>query len=609
MVPQVGTECQWTNDSQHLLLEYFDIFQNSPSHIYHSALPLLPSSSWLSNCYGTQPTVMVKVVKGLLAGWGKCSRTVLLDEYAWALSYHNNTIAIGDDCGDIITLNVITGSQIAIFSEHTSAVLSVMFSSDGTSLVSGSEDRTVKLWDVQTGGAIKTFSGHTNQVWTVSISADSTTIASGSYDHTIRLWNTKTGDCYNTIKCMDQVKNVSFSPTDPQHLVSIASGEVLQWDVNGHQIKSPYKGSHVAFSSDGTLFVLCNGEFVTVQSPDSGAVIAKFQVASRSTRRCCFSPDGKLVAVAAANTIYVWDIRSDPHLVETFTHRASSLVFSSSSSLISASYDKSVKFWQIGNSSAEPAVVNPGSTPTTLPLISSISLRARVGVAISSDTDGEVKTWDIPTSECKAPSQALTKYYRIRDTKLINNRLIFVWYMNEEISIWETGKEGFLLQVNAPEDTILDLRISGDGSKLFYIHYEFIQAWNIWTGETLGKVGYEGINVVELLGMDYSRVWIKYYTGYIPNPSRGWGLGPSGFSPTEKSSEPPKTLHLSGTRQWVAGQCRITDTATGKVVFQLPPQFGTPVDIKWNGQYLVASFQSRMELVLEFHPTFFGRDL
>ena len=552
---------------------------------------------------------MVKAVRGVLAGWGKCSRTVLLDDFAWALSYHNDTIAIGSNYGDIITLNAITGSQMAIFSGHTGEVYSVMFSSDGTLLVSGSNDSTVKLWDVQTGGVIKTFSGHAEMVWTVSISADCTTIASGSYDHTICLWNTRTGNCCHTIECKGWVNNVSFSPTDPQHLISIASGEVLQWDANGHQIKSPHKGSHVAFSSDGVLFALCNGEIVTVQSSVSGAVIAKFQVASRDTTRCCFSPDGKLVAVAATNTIYVWDISSDPYLVESFSHDTSSLVFSSSSSLISTSFDKSVKFWQFGISSVEPTVVNPGSTPTTLPLVSSISLRARVGVAISSNTDGEVKTWDISASDCKAPSQALIKYYQNGYIRLINNKLIFVWYMDEEISVWDTGKEAFLLQVGAPEGTTLDLRISGDGSKLFYIHHKFIQAWDIWTGQTTGKVEYEGIDVVGLLGMDGSRVWVKFDNKTVSLPSMGWDLGPSGFSHIRGFTEPPKSLHLSGTRQWDTGLCRITDTATGRVAFQLPPQFGTPVDVKWNGQYLVVSFQSRMELILEFHPTLFGRDL
>jgi WD40 repeat protein len=56
----------------------------------------------------------------------------------------------------------------------------VEFSSDGTSLVSGSDDNTVKLWDIQTGGVVRTFYGHTGRVWCVSISADCIKIVSGS---------------------------------------------------------------------------------------------------------------------------------------------------------------------------------------------------------------------------------------------------------------------------------------------------------------------------------------------------------------------------------------------------------------------------------------------
>ena len=550
---------------------------------------------------------MVKAVKGLLSGWGKCSRTVLLDSYTRTLSYHNNTIAIGSFYGDIIILNAIIGSRVAIFSGHTYEVNSVVFSLDGALLVSGSDDTTVKLWDVQTGGVIKTFSGHTGWVWSVSISADCTTITSGSKDCTLRLWNIKTGECYHTIKCEGEVKIARFSPTDPQHLVSKVSSEVLQLDINGHQIRHPYKGSWIAFSPDDTLFVLyCEGT-VTVQNSSSRAVVAEFQSASSGTMRFCFSPDNKFVVVGVHSTISVWDISSEPHLVESFVghaHALSALVFSSPSSLISTSYDKSVKFWQIGISSAESAAADPEATLTAFPLVSSISLKARVGVAISSDTARKMKTWDITSSDCRAPSQALAKCYRHKDTQLLNNRLIFVWYMDEEISAWDTGKEEFLLQVNAPKDAIVDLRISGDGSKLFYIHHEFIQVWDIWTGETLGKVEYEELSGVELLAMNDSRVWVKFDNGMPSIPSKGWDLGPSGLSPIGGPTKPPQ-LHLRGTKLWDTDLCRILDIVTTTVVFQLPAQFGTPVDIKWNGQYLVVSFQSRMELILEFHPAFF----
>ena len=113
----------------------------------------------------------------------------MLDCIPLTLTCWENTIAVGLNSGDITILDGVTGNQKAILSGHTDWVRSIVFSLDGISLVSGSGDRTVKLWDTQTGGVVNTFHGHTKQVLSVSISADSTTIASGSRDMTIHLWD------------------------------------------------------------------------------------------------------------------------------------------------------------------------------------------------------------------------------------------------------------------------------------------------------------------------------------------------------------------------------------------------------------------------------------
>jgi energy-coupling factor transporter ATP-binding protein EcfA2 len=76
---------------------------------------------------------------------------------------------------------------------HHSTVNSVNFSPDGKTLVSGSGDNTIKLWNVETGKEIRTLKGHDNLVNSVSFSPDGKTLASGSVDKTIKLWNGSNG--------------------------------------------------------------------------------------------------------------------------------------------------------------------------------------------------------------------------------------------------------------------------------------------------------------------------------------------------------------------------------------------------------------------------------
>ena len=597
---QAGISCKWIGDSQRFLLEHLNTIHGSPSHIYHSALPFCPSSAWLHKAYTAELSQEVKVVKGLSAGWGSCSQTVTLDSDPLALSYWNNIIAAGSRGGDIIILNAITGSQTAVLSGHTDWVRSVAFSSDGKSLVSGSDDQTVKLWDIQTGGVVKTFCSSIDYFLSVSISADCTKIASGSDEKNIHLWDIQTGQCHWTIKQQYRVEHVRFSPTDPQHIISISGDEVWQWDVNGHQIPPTYNGSHIAFSPDHAQFALCNGKVITVQNSDSRAILAEFTVSTK-TKHCCFSPDGQLIAAAAGATAYIWDITSpDPHLVETFighTKDITSLAFSSPSSLVLASKDKSVRFWQIGTPG--PAMVDLDPTSPTSAAIKSITLQPKDGISITSDSDGVVRTWDLSTGLCKASLQTPAKGFHRGDVQLISGRLIFVWYADRKISTWDVEKGELLWAVDGP-NRLDDLRISGDGSRVFCLSERFIQVLSVQTGEVVDeiKVVYSPY-YMKSLTVNGSRVWLC-----DPNSEYlGWNFGTLGSSPFQLHSAP--MLPLNDTLVWDARQSKIRDTATGKVVFQLSNSFGQPTYFQWNYHYLAACFNSIEVLILDFNHVLF----
>ena len=260
------------------------------------------------------------MVKGLQAEWGASPRTVPFDrDNPYTVVSKKGLVLVSLASGDIVALDAITGSRTSIHCGHTVAVQSVAFSPNGAFFVSGSVDKTVKLWDVQTGGVVKTFLGHTGTVRCVSISLDQARIASGSRDETIRLWDVQTGECCCTMEQKGYVDYISFSPTDPECLIS-ASGGVIQWlDTRGHQIEPTYNGSCAAFSPDGTCFVSC-GEKVTVRDSYSRVTMAELPAPNNDINHCCFSQKGRYIAIASGTTAYIWDTTSlGPYLIETLT--------------------------------------------------------------------------------------------------------------------------------------------------------------------------------------------------------------------------------------------------------------------------------------------------
>jgi guanine nucleotide-binding protein subunit beta-2-like 1 protein len=102
-----------------------------------------------------------------------------------------------------------------------------VISSDGAYALSASWDKSLRLWELSSGQTTRTFVGHTNDVLSVSFSADNRQIVSGSRDRTIKLWNTL-GDCKYTITDKGHTEWVScvrFSP-NPQNPVIVSAG----WD-------------------------------------------------------------------------------------------------------------------------------------------------------------------------------------------------------------------------------------------------------------------------------------------------------------------------------------------------------------------------------------------
>ncbi|KAL1740832.1 hypothetical protein HDZ31DRAFT_67533 [Schizophyllum fasciatum] len=196
---------------------------------------------------------------------------------------------------------------------HTGDVNSVAFSPDGRHIVSGPNDRTIRIWDAETreqvGDALE---GHTNWVLSVAFSPDGRHIVSGSHDNTIRIW-----DVGDTLKGhTDAVNSVAFSP-DGRHIVSGSHDRTIRiWDAEARkQIVDALKGHSdtvrsVAFSPDGR-HIVSGSDDRTIRIWDTETreqVGDALKGHTNGVSSVAFSPDGRhIVSGSRDETIRIWD--------------------------------------------------------------------------------------------------------------------------------------------------------------------------------------------------------------------------------------------------------------------------------------------------------------
>ena len=137
---------------------------------------------------------------------------------AW--SRDGTRLAVGGTIG-IWVYDTETGAEVSLLTGHRSSVVSMVFSPDGTTLASASNDSTVRLWDVATGQVRHTLTGHPHWVRSVVFSPDGTTLASGSTDRTVWLWDMATRQKKGILTGHTRgVISVAFSPDG----MTLASG-------------------------------------------------------------------------------------------------------------------------------------------------------------------------------------------------------------------------------------------------------------------------------------------------------------------------------------------------------------------------------------------------
>ncbi len=246
-------------------------------------------------------------------------------------------------------------SELLMLTGHTHPVWSASFSPDGSRIVTGSGDKTAKVWDAKSGVEILTLKGHTDPVWSASFSPDGSRVVTASWDRTAKVWDAKSGAEVFTLKGHTRaVASSSFSPDGSRIVTGSWDQTAKVWDArSGAEVltlKDTSSVTSASFSPDGSRIVTgSHDRTAKVWGANLGAEILTLKGHTDRATSASFSPDGSRVVTGSLDrTAKVWDAKSGAEVLTLTGHTevVNSASFSPDGSrVVTASWDQTAKVW------------------------------------------------------------------------------------------------------------------------------------------------------------------------------------------------------------------------------------------------------------------------
>jgi WD40 repeat protein len=431
---------------------------------------------------------------------------------------------------------------------HTNWVTSVAFNSDGKRIVSGSWDKTLRLWDAQTGEPIgqllqgykddissfafspdgkrivigggggtlqlwdiqtrqpigQLLQGHTSYITSVAFNSDGTRIVSGSFDGTLRLWDAQTGELIgqplqgytNATRSSVAIRSVTFS-SDGKRIVSGSEDNTLRlWDAyTGQLIGQPLRGhkegvTSVAFSPNGKIIVSgSDDKTLRLWDAQTGQSIGQLRGHKFGVTSVAFSPDGKLIVSGSFDgTLQLWDAQTEEPVGQPLrghTAALSSVAFSPDGKLIvSGSTDKTVRLWGAQTEKLIGQLLRGHKSRVTSIAFSPDSKRI-----VSGSEDNTLWLWDVNTGQpIGQPLQGHTKWVS-SVTFSPDGKRIVSGSGDESLRLWDanTGQPiGQPLQGHT--DSVSSVTFSPNGKRIVSSSRDkTLRAWDAQTGQPIGQ--------------------------------------------------------------------------------------------------------------------------
>ncbi len=232
---------------------------------------------------------------------------------AYSFNSTGKLLVTGSDDGTIRFFDVATGAPLSLSIHQAGTVSAAAFSFDGSFLVTGSAAGIVRRWDLQTGKLLGEANGHTDWVLSLAISPDGRYFVSGGNDGIARLWMTDTTEPAGPpIKLVASVTGVAFSP-DSTRFMTVAgyNASIFQttdMQLVGEPIRHSSMVRSAAFDPTGAMVVTgCRDGFIRVWNSVTHAPAISPIRCMTSIHLVSFSPEGKsIISAGDAPAARLW---------------------------------------------------------------------------------------------------------------------------------------------------------------------------------------------------------------------------------------------------------------------------------------------------------------
>jgi WD40 repeat protein len=304
---------------------------------------------------------------------------------------------------------------------HGPRVSALLFAADGKTFYSlGNADNPVRQWDVATGREVRAFAGQQEYLTAFALSRDGRLLVTGSNDRTIRLWNTANGDLIASWPRKRMPQSLALSP-DSKTLFVMPGDEAETLSLldaatgkETHQFKFDFIGrddgirgfrgldnlgderreGSVAVSPEGRHVAVLAGQCVTVWDLTTMKKVRRYDLPrSRASSAMLFATNGQTLLATSDSNVQRWEIGSLEAL-EPFKadENLNSLAFAANGRVLAGAGGHNLYLWDdAGKVLHAPSVESD--------LFTAVACSPDGKTAVTGSSDGQIRVWDTATGK------------------------------------------------------------------------------------------------------------------------------------------------------------------------------------------------------------------